>query len=153
MKKAIIYSSAFIILFCVLVQRSSFAQVSSVSIGTETVKEKAVLWLKGNGSQGLLLPVVNRSSFTGLNNSDEKGMIIFDPTDNNVYFWNGTIWVACGGGSTAANQTLTLNGNTFTLTGSPASNVPLANNAPATGQALVWNGTAWTAASLSLIHI
>ncbi|MBL7858018.1 MAG: tail fiber domain-containing protein [Cyclobacteriaceae bacterium] len=147
--KAFIFKGMFCLLAYLFISNALFAQTSTVSIGTETLKDKAVLWLKASGNQGLLLPVVSRSAFTGLNNSDEKGMLIFDPTDNKVYFWNGTTWVEAGGGSTASNQVLTLNGNTFSLTGSPASSVPLANNTPATGQALIWNGTAWTAASLS----
>src|SRR5690606_2456235 len=126
---------------------ASYSQNSNVSIGTESLKDQAILWLKGNGNQGLLLPVVsNRSAFTGLNNSDDKGMLIFDSSDNKIYYWNGTAWVETGGGG--SNQTLSLNGNTFTLSGSPASSANLSAGTPTTGQALIWNGTAWTAASI-----
>ncbi len=126
---------------------AGYSQNSNVSIGTESLKDRAILWLKGNGNQGLLLPVVsNRSAFTGLNNSDDKGMLIFDSSDNKIYYWNGTAWVETGGGG--SNQTLSLNGNTFTLSGSPASSANLSAGTPTTGQALIWNGTAWTAASI-----
>ena len=127
---------------------AGYSQNSNVSIGTESLKDRAILWLKGNGNQGLLLPVVsNRSTFTGLNNSDDKGMLIFDSSDNKIYYWNGTIWIEAGGGGGGSNQTLSLNGNTFTLSGSPASSANLSAAAPTTGQALIWNATAWTAAS------
>lgn len=127
----------------------SHAQNSSVSIGTETLKDKAVLWLKATGNQGLLLPVVaDKDNFTGLNSSDEKGMIVFDASENKIYYWNGTTWIEAGGTSGGSNQTLTFSGNTFTLTGSPGSTVPLASNTPSTGQALVWTGSAWAATSL-----
>src|SRR5690606_41510719 len=35
---------------------ASYSQNSNVSIGTESLKDQAILWLKGNGNQGLLLP-------------------------------------------------------------------------------------------------
>jgi hypothetical protein len=92
--------------------------------------------------------VGNRNTFTGLNNSDEKGMLIYDSSDNKVYFWNGSVWVEAGGG-VGLNQTLTLNGNTFTLTGAPSSTVALSSGTPQTGQVLVWNGTTWTSASIA----
>lgn len=127
------------------------AQNSNISIGTNQLKDKAILWLKGNGAnQGLLLPVVsNRTAFTGLNNSDDKGMIVYDLSDNKVYYWNGTAWVEAGSsGGAAGNQQLTLNGNTFTLTGAPNSTVLLSSGTLAAGQALVWDGAAWKATSL-----
>lgn len=133
-----------------LFSTAGYSQNSNVSIGTESLKDRAILWLKGNGNQGLLLPVVNnRSAFTGLNNSDDKGMLIFDSSDNKIYYWNGTAWIDAGGGGGGSNQMLSLNGNTFTLSGSPASSANLSTVAPTTGQALVWNGTAWIAASIT----
>ena len=129
--------------------QSSHAQNSNVSIGTETIKDRAILWLKAEGNQGLILPVIsNRSTFSGLNNSDDKGMIVYDNSDNKIYYWNGTAWIEAGGGSGGANQTLTLSGNTFSLSGSPASTVPLSSTTPATGQLLVWDGTKWVAANI-----
>jgi hypothetical protein len=129
----------------------SQAQVTNVSFGTEAINDKAILWLKSNGNQGVILPVIpNRSNFTGLNNSDDKGMMIYDASDNKVYFWNGSQWVEAGGGVGGGGaQTLTLSGNTFTLSGSPASNVNISTSAPASGQALVWNGSQWVATSLA----
>ena len=130
---------------------SLHAQNTNLSVGTEQIKDRAVLWLKGNGTnQGLLLPTVsNRSAFTGLNNSDDKGMLIYDLSDNRIYYWNGTGWTDTGSGGGGTNQQLSLNGNTFTLSGAPASTIPLATGAVAAGQALVWNGSNWIATTLN----
>lgn len=129
--------------------RDASGQNSNVSIGTGSIKSNAILWLKANGNQGFLLPVVNdKDAFNGLNNSDDKGMVVYDASENKVFYWDGSAWVGIGGGGTASNQVLSLAGNTFSLTGSPASNVALSTSAPTTGQALVWNGTAWVATSL-----
>ncbi len=85
-------------LFVILLSTAVLAQDSKVAIGTEQLKDRAILWLKGNGTnQGLLLPVVsNRSAFTGLNNTDDKGMFVFDLSDNKIYCWNGTAWTQGG---------------------------------------------------------
>ena len=98
------------LLISLFVSVTAFPQGSNVSIGTDVLKEKAVLWVKGNGTQGIIIPVVtNRSSVTGLNNTDDKGMVIFDASDNKIYYWNGTGWVevgaSAGGGeaNTASN--------------------------------------------------
>ena len=130
---------------------SLYAQNTNLSVGTEQIKDRAVLWLKGNGTnQGLLLPTVsNRSAFTGLNNSDDKGMLIYDLSDNKIYYWNGTGWTDTGSGGGATNQQLSLNGNTFTLSGSPASTIPLSNGTVTAGQALVWDGSKWIATTLN----
>lgn len=129
--------------------RDASGQNSNVSIGTGSIKSNAILWLKANGNQGFLLPVVNdKDAFTGLNNSDDKGMVVYDASENKVFYWDGSAWVGIGGGGTASNQVLSLAGNTFSLTGSPGSNVSLSTSAPANGQALVWTGSAWEATSL-----
>jgi uncharacterized protein (UPF0335 family) len=126
------------------------SQNSNVSIGTETIKSGAVLWLKATGNQGLILPVVNnRSNFTGLNGTDDKGMVIFDSSDNKIYYWDGSAWVGVGSGSAGVNQVLSLSGNAISLTGSPGSNVSISSTTPTIGQALVWNGTAWASISLT----
>ena len=99
------------ILFILLCLASLGWSQNNVSIGTTEVNTKAVLWLKGNGTnQGLLLPVIsNRISFTGLTTS-ERGMIVYDLSDNRVYYWTGTDWTAASGGSGGGtDQTLTLN--------------------------------------------
>ncbi len=91
---------------------TGYAQ-QSVSIGTDQINSNAVLWLQGNGSQGLILPVVtNRTNVTAA-----KGMVVFDDSDKKVYYNSGTAWVEVGGGGGGTAQTLTLAGNTLSISG------------------------------------
>ncbi len=120
---------------------AGYAQ-QSVSIGTDQINSNAVLWLQGNGSQGLILPVVtNRTNVTA-----SKGMVVFDDSDKKVYYNNGTIWVEVGGGGDGVAQTLSLSGNTLSI--SSGNSVQIANTAPTSaGQLLQWNGTQWTSSN------
>ena len=77
--KTIVFS----ILFLAGVTCISYAQ-QSVTIGDTQTKNNAVLYLKGNGSQGLIVPIV-----TTLGSFGEDGMIVFNTTDNTLYFHNG----------------------------------------------------------------
>lgn len=129
----------------------SLAQ-NEVAIGYPTTNPKAILRLRGDDGQGLLLPAMTTTqrNSMGLNNSSEKGMMVFDNQVNAVFYWSGTEWVQAGGiGGSGGNQTLTINGNVFTLSGSPASTVPFSFTAPTGGQVLMWNGAAnrWEAVS------
>ena len=130
---------------------SLHAQNTNLSVGTEQIKDRAVLWQKGMAPIRDFCSqlVSNRNAFTGLNNSDDKGMLIYDLSDNKIYYWNGTGWTDAGSGGGGTNQQLSLNGNTFTLSGAPASTIPLATGAVATGQALVWDGSKWIATTLN----
>jgi hypothetical protein len=158
MKKAVTLT-----LFCLLTI-TLFAQ-QTVSIGTTNTKSTAVLWLNGNGSQALIIPIGNKDSVTPA----EKGMIIYNQTDNKVYFHNGSDWTAVGGAGSAQTlsynaatreltlsggggtvtitaQDLTKTGNTLSLSGD-ATNVSIANTAPTVaGQILQWDaaGGNWT---------
>ncbi|MBX2965539.1 MAG: tail fiber domain-containing protein [Cyclobacteriaceae bacterium] len=122
----------------------------AVSIGTTDTKQKAILWLKSSDSQGqgLLLPAMNTAqrNAMNLNNTDEKGMMVFDNQLNAVFYWSGSEWVQAGAGGSGGNQDLALTGNVFTLSGSPVT-VPLSFTAPTGGQVLMWNGTRWEAVS------
>jgi hypothetical protein len=95
-----------------------FAQQNSLSIGTNQINNKAVLWLVPNASgQGLLLPVVSTSVRNGMGlQATDRGMIVYDSNDNSVYLWNGTAWNTLAGGSattfTGANG-ITITGNTI----------------------------------------
>ncbi len=74
---------------------------SSVAIGSNTPNPKAVLWLSTTGGQGLLLPSLTTTSRTGmaLNSSTEKGMMVYDNQLDEIFFWNGSVWIqAVGGG-------------------------------------------------------
>jgi hypothetical protein len=68
----------------------------SVSIGDTQVKSNAVLYLKGTGAQGLIIPVVTSNGAFG-----EQGMLVFNSTDKKLYYHNGTAWVEAGGGATS----------------------------------------------------
>lgn len=103
---------------------------NTVTIGSETLNEKAVLMLVSpSGNQGLILPVVsNRSAINP--SSGEKGMVVYDGSNDKIYFWTGSSWVdLVAGGSVAIssiNQLDDVNG---------------AGANP--GQVLKWNGAAW----------
>jgi microcystin-dependent protein len=83
---------------------SSYAQNNSVAIGSEDVKENAVLWLNGKGNQGLLLPNV-----TSLANivSPDAGMVVY--SSGSVHYFDGSDWTALGSGGSGGS------GNTYTL--------------------------------------
>ena len=95
-----------------------YAQQNSLSIGTNQINNKAVLWLVPNASgQGLLLPVVSTAVRNGMGlQAADRGMIVYDNTDNSVYLWNGTAWNNLAGGAattfTGANG-ITVTGNTI----------------------------------------
>ncbi len=96
---------------------SSLAQKSNVSIGTEAVKEHAVLWLQGDGTQGLIVPLV--TTVTGL--TQERGMVVYNTSDNQLYYNNGAAWlpIGSGGGSgiTLLNTGTGLAGGPISATG------------------------------------
>jgi hypothetical protein len=147
----------------VFITHHTFAQ-QSVSIGTTQVNANAVLWLQGNGAQALIIPIGNKSNI----NAPVKGMVIYNDSDNKIYYFDNA-WVDIGGAS-AAPQNLTKTGNVLSLTGS-VTPVNIANIAPTTGgqilqwdapsnnwtssaptlptngQVLKWNGTAWAPAA------
>src|SRR5690349_3226007 len=80
----------------------------SVSIGDTQIKTNAVLYLKGTGTQGLIIPVApDHNSVT-----KSPGMIVFNSTDGKVYSSDGTTWTALsGGGGGGGTYTLSLSGN------------------------------------------
>lgn len=101
----------FSLLFLAGATSISLAQ-QSVSIGDTQTKSNAVLYLKGNGSQGLIIPIV-----TSLGNFHDKGMIVFNSADNTLYYYNGTAWVAAG---SSGGGTLSLTpGQNISITGTP----------------------------------
>lgn len=92
----------------------------TVTIGDITTKNSAVLYLKGNGSQGLIIPIVtNRTNITSP--GAEKGMVVFDDSDKSLYYHDGTQWVKVGGGTSAglnltAGQNISITGTAPNLT-------------------------------------
>lgn len=103
---------------CLLILSQTHAQQNSITIGSETLNDKAVLWLVSNSSgQGLLLPVVSSSTRTSGNmglNADDEGMLVYDSGDKKIYYWTGSSWTALGGvsgGVNPDNVTIGLNGS------------------------------------------
>ncbi len=81
----------------------------SVAIGDTQTKANAVLYLKGNGTQGLIIPIVTSNGAFG-----EEGMMVFNTTDNILYYHNGGTWVPAS--TPQQNVTLTP-GQNITITG------------------------------------
>ncbi len=82
----------------------------SVAIGDTQTKTNAILYLKGNGTQGLIIPIVTSNGAFG-----EEGMMVFNTTDNILYYHNGNTWVPAS--TPQQNITLTA-GQNITITGS-----------------------------------
>ncbi len=148
MKKLLLFSAVLLML-----QQTSLAQSNSVSIGTTTVKDKAILWLKNSGGQGLILPSVSTTerNSMALNNSDEKGMIVYDNILNQIFYWNGIDWLSVsGGGTTGGSATgIQINGNTIQLGGTGSASISAIAPNGVAGQLLMWNGTTWVVTSSS----
>jgi hypothetical protein len=137
-----------IILSFVLLTSVNVIAQNEVAIGSSTTKSNAILWLNGNGSQGLILPVVTDKS--AVSNPD-KGMIVYDNTDNKVWYRNNSTWVEVGAGvGSSANLNLQLQGNALQLRdGTTVLNSSnLSSGTPADGTFLIFTGGAWQAASL-----
>ncbi len=85
---------------------------AQVGIGTpfrnQTPNSKAVLHLEAEAStpQGFLLPRINRSKFVGLTSSD-NGMIVYDQTDNQFYYWLNDRWAPLSSGAAVTRETWT----------------------------------------------
>lgn len=70
--------------------------VAQVGIGTSTPNTNAVLDLKSPGNnQGFLVPRLTTSERTAISGlgSAEKGLLVFDISDNKFYYWSGTAWI------------------------------------------------------------
>jgi hypothetical protein len=94
--------------FVSLLSLPALAQ-QSVAIGDTQTKVNAVLYLKGNGTQGLIIPIVTNNGAFG-----EEGMMVFNTTDNILYYHNGNTWVPAS--TPQQNVTLTA-GQNITITG------------------------------------
>ncbi|MEQ8244671.1 hypothetical protein, partial [Fulvivirga sp.] len=61
-----------IILFVLFISSELYAQ-NTVSIGTDELKSSAVLYLKGNGSQAFIIPIVDAVNQVS---NPEAGMVV-----------------------------------------------------------------------------
>lgn len=96
-----------------------YAQETSVAIGTTDTKASAVLWLNSvQKNQGLIIPTVDSRNNIAAP-GPEAGMIVYDLTDNSIFFYNGSIWIEAGGGDvlpiTVDNVTLQNVGGTMSV--------------------------------------
>jgi hypothetical protein len=138
--------TAIFIIFLATLQ--AFSQ-NEVAIGSATTKSNAILWLNGNGSQGLILPVVTNKSAVS---SPDTGMIVYDNADNKVWYRSDNAWVEVGGGGgTSSSLNLLLQGNQLQLRdGTTAlSTVDIASGTQANGAFMVFSGGSWQYATLS----
>ena len=78
---------------------------TSVSGGTQNA-----LSLQGDG---VFFPKASTTSRLALTlGTTDKGFIVYDTTDNNIYFWNGTAWESIpGSGDAGANGSVQYNDN------------------------------------------
>jgi hypothetical protein len=81
-----------IILFLNLTLLTATVAQQSVAIGDTNTKSNAVLYLKGNGNQGLIIPIVATLGTFG-----EAGMIVYNSTDKKLYYHDGSAWKETGG--------------------------------------------------------
>src|SRR5688572_18061226 len=65
----------------------------TVAIGDSNPKANAILYLKGNGNQGLIIPIVST-----LGNFGEAGMVVYNSTDKKIHYHDGSSWSVVGGG-------------------------------------------------------
>ncbi|MEQ9169345.1 MAG: hypothetical protein RLO12_24030, partial [Fulvivirga sp.] len=145
-----------IILFVLFISSELYAQ-NTVSIGTDELKSSAILYLKGNGSQAFIIPIVDAVNQVS---NPEAGMVVYQSSDNKVYFHSGSQWSALGdtgtgGGSTyslqynAGTNQLTLledgSGTPITLSSDALSlnGIDLPSGDPENDQILVYNGSIW----------
>ncbi|ELR72236.1 hypothetical protein C900_01790 [Fulvivirga imtechensis AK7] len=127
------------------------AQQNSVSIGTQAINDKAVLMLVSpGGNQGLIVPLVTNKSVIGATAS-EAGMVVFDRSDNKIYYWNGTTWIGIGDGAAGADDwgsQVAITEGVISGTGLTGDPIKLSDGT-AVNQTLVWDGSQWNLQTLS----
>lgn len=107
-----------IIALFIIVSLSS-TSLAQVAIGSTTVNTNAVLWLNSpTKNQGLIIPVVsNKTAVTPV-----AGMILFDESDQKIYYHDGTAWIgplgtSIGGSTYTAGTGISIVNNMITNTG------------------------------------
>ncbi|MFO0399722.1 MAG: hypothetical protein ACK50T_08880, partial [Sphingobacteriia bacterium] len=95
------------VLFLVLLVFLFHSAQAQVGIGTTTPNAKALLELNiGTTARGLLLPRMNEAARDGMSlTATERGMLIYNTTQDRVQVWNGTLWQDAGGSSGPWMQT------------------------------------------------
>lgn len=118
---------------CFLLSAFSLRAQQSVSIGSTTIKTNAVLYLSSAGkNQGLIIPIVsNKSSVTA-----EAGMLVYDESDNKLYYRNNSAWVEISGAGGAITLGGDLSGTTTAANVARIQGKAVSAAAPADGQIL-----------------
>lgn len=129
---------------------TSMAQ-NEVAIGSTTTKSNAILWLNGNGSQGLILPTVTNKSAVA---TPDEGMIVYDNSDKKLWYRSNSTWVEVGGGSGGSGTFhLEVSGNLLRLLTAPGgtllASTNIAGGTQSNGAFLVFESGAWRYATLS----
>ncbi|MBL7853516.1 MAG: hypothetical protein JNL17_03930 [Cyclobacteriaceae bacterium] len=121
------------------------AQNNAVAIGSATPQQNAVLLLVGDGTQGLVIPTVtNRTAVSG----PGKGMVVFDDSDDRIYYHDGTNWVGVGGSGAALIEVV---GNNLTIGSGTSNQTNIARNFSASARGfLYWDGANWVQAQFTL---
>lgn len=135
----------FVALVCVFYP-AAYAQVG---IGTDTPNTKAVLDLiSPNNNQGFLAPRLAKTQREAMSlTAGDKGMLVFDTTDNKFYYWSGTAWVMVDNSS--GSQVLSFASPNLSISGGNSINLSSINTdaqtlsfTPATGQLAITGGNA-----------
>ncbi len=141
---------ATLVLFALMGPAMMLRAQQSVVIGSTsptaipTPDPNAVLWLIGDGKQGLIVPLVTNTTAVS---TPAKGMVVYNSADNTLYYNNGT-WVAVGTGTGGSATLLKISGNTVSIDPAGTASIALASAVPTTGgQLLMWDGTKWTSST------
>ncbi|MEZ5009728.1 MAG: tail fiber domain-containing protein [Chitinophagales bacterium] len=120
----------FLYLVLLLTLGSSLVQAQSIGIGTDYPNPNAILDVKSI-SKGVLLPrltTAQRSTNLGSLGLSEEGLLIYNTTDLQFNYWDGTKWVPFPGSAiTSADNGLHLNGNQVRLGGALIQNTTIEN--------------------------
>jgi hypothetical protein len=133
-----------------LIITSSYSQ-QTMAIGDSNPKDNAILYLKGNGTQGLIIPIVS-----SLGNFGESGMVVYNSGDKKIYYHDGSNWISIGSSSSdlnIGNEVSQVGANgALVITGAGSVASPLTVSlvsGTSDGQILRWNATTskWTLAT------
>lgn len=133
-----------LLLLFVITMGGASAQEFSAGVNTENPNRFAVLHLVApNGNQGFLLPKIDtgqRSTMSASLGASESGLMVYDQTENQIYFWDGFKWISL---IQTISKDLT-NGNIINLASGGSINI--GEGIPVVGQVLEWDGNNWVPA-------
>jgi hypothetical protein len=117
-------------IFFILYNEYSNGQ-NSVSIGAEIINKNAVLQLVSpNNNQGFLAPRVTTAQRMSMAlTSEDNGMLVFDNTTNEFYYWHSGKWYPMST-TTGTNEMVITAGTNITISGDGTAENPYVINAP-----------------------